>query len=230
MRIEFKKSTFDLNLFINKVICLKALGEYEKALFEYEVKCPENYKKNYELILHIITIQYKLQNFDIALQINSEALKECNDLSYKPKLIMFIGLLYANKYDWQSSINSFKSLTKYESYENISSLNYEIVEKGLTIKTKSTVKAGLLSIIPGLGYAYTGHKQTAISAFIINGMLAYATYNSIKKENYGMGILTGVFNLSFYISNIYGASKAAKRYNEKQKKNIINKLEHNINH
>jgi len=46
-------------------------------------------------------------------------------------------------------------------------------------------------------------------------------------ENYGMAILTGVFNLSFYIGNIYGATKSAKRYNENQKKTILNKLEFN---
>ncbi len=89
--------------------------------------------------------------------------------------------------------------------------------------------AGVLSIIPGAGYAYTGHTQTAISSLIINGLLTYATYSNFKKENFGMGLLTGVFNLSFYIANIYGSAKSANRFNQQQRKNIISKLEFNTN-
>ncbi len=229
MRIEFKANSFDVNLFINKIICLKAIGDYEKALFEYENKCPIEYKSNNELVFQIALIQYKLQNFDKALQLNSVALKKCNDKFCKPKIILLTGLLYANKYDWQNSMDSYQSLSKFDSYQQISNANFQILEKAIRIKNKSPSLAGTLSIIPGLGYAYTGHKQTAITAFLVNGLIAYATYTNFKNENYGMGILTGVFNLSFYFGNVYGAAKSAKRYNEQQKKSIINKLEFNTN-
>lgn len=227
MRIEFELKAFNIDLFINKVICLKAIGEYEKALFEYENKCPTEYKSNTELAFQIALIQYKLQNYDQALQSNSIALKSCTDTFCKPKIILLNGLLYANKYDWQNSMQSYKSLSEFDSYEQVSTINFQLSEKAIRIKNKSPSFAGALSIIPGLGYAYTGHKQTAISALLVNGLLAYATYTNFKNENYGMGILTGVFNLSFYIGNIYGATKSAKRYNEQQKKSIINKLEFN---
>jgi hypothetical protein len=65
--------------------------------------------------------------------------------------------------------------------------------------------------------------------FFVNSLLAYATYTNFKTKNYGMGILTGVFNLSFYIGNIYGGVRSAKRYNENNMKTIINKLEYNTN-
>jgi len=227
MRIEFELKAFNIDLFINKVICLKAIGEYEKALFEYENKCPTEYKSNTELAFQIALIQYKLQNYDQALQSNSIAFKSCTDTFCKPKIILLNGLLYANKYDWQNSMQSYKSLSEFDSYEQVSTINFQLSEKAIRLKNKSPSFAGALSIIPGLGYAYTGHKQTAISALLVNGLLAYATYTNFKNENYGMGILTGVFNLSFYIGNIYGATKSAKRYNEQQKKSIINKLEFN---
>jgi len=227
MRIEFQLNTFNIELFINKVICLKAVGEYEKALFEYENKCPKEYKPNTELAYQIALIQYKLQNYDQALQSNSIALEFCTDTFCKPKIILLNGLLYANKYDWQNSMLSYKSLSVFDSYKQISNTNFQLSEKAIRLENKSPPLAGALSIIPGLGYAYTGHKQTAISALLVNGLLAYATYTNFKNENYGMGILTGVFNLSFYIGNIYGATKSAKRFNEQQKKSIINKLEFN---
>lgn len=86
MRIEFKTNLFDVNIFINKIICLKAIGEYEKALFEYENKCPLEYKSNNELVFQIAIIQYKLQNFNQALQLNSKALETCNDNFLDQKL------------------------------------------------------------------------------------------------------------------------------------------------
>jgi putative component of membrane protein insertase Oxa1/YidC/SpoIIIJ protein YidD len=227
MRIEFKYNQFAIDLFINKIICLKALGEYEKALFEYENKCPIQFKSNSELAFQIALIQYKLQNFDLALKSNLIAFESCKEPSFKPKIILLNGLLYANKYDWKNASLSYKSLSVYDSYKQLSIINSKLSEKGIQLKNKSPTLAATLSILPGLGYAYTGHKQTAISAFFVNSLLSYATYTNIKNENYGMGILTGVFNLSFYAGNIYGANKSAKRFNEQRKRNIINKLEFN---
>jgi putative component of membrane protein insertase Oxa1/YidC/SpoIIIJ protein YidD len=226
MRIEFQ-SPFNIELFINKIICLKAIGEYEKALFDFETKCPEEQKQNPELLLQIALIEYKLQNFERALIKDTIALKFCNDPFLKPKLISLQGLIYANLYEWQKSISCFLSLSSFESYQQISAANSALAIKALQIKNKSPTIAGMLSIIPGAGYAYTGHKQTSISALFVNGLLAYATYSNFKKENYGMAALTGVFSLSFYVANIYGSVKSAKRYNEQQKKNIISKLEFN---
>jgi hypothetical protein len=99
----------------------------------------------------------------------------------------------------------------------------------LNFKGKNPTVAGLLSVIPGLGYAYAGHKQTAISALLVNGLITYATYSNLKNENYGMAALTGVFNISFYIGNIAGSIQSAKRYNKQQKQYIIDKLTNNSN-
>jgi putative component of membrane protein insertase Oxa1/YidC/SpoIIIJ protein YidD len=227
MRVEFELNKFNLELFINKIICLKALEEYEKALFEYETRCPNEYKKNAELAFQIALIQYKLQNYDQSLKATSVATESCIDTFCMPKIHMLNGLLYANKYDWKNSMNSYQLLSAFDSHKTIAASNFRLAESALQIKDKSPAVAGALSIIPGGGYLYTGHKQTAFSAFVVNGLLAYATYTSIKNKNYGMGILTGVFNFSFYIGNIYGATKSAKRFNEKQRKTINNKLEYN---
>lgn len=113
--------------------------------------------------------------------------------------------------------------------KNLAESKIQLIEKSIKKKDKNSVLAGSLSIIPGLGYAYTGHTQTAITAFLLNSLIGYATYSNFKNHNYGMGILTGVFNLSFYFGNIYGASKSAKRYNEQKKLTLINKLEYNYN-
>ena len=176
------------------------------------------------MLYQISLIQYKLDNFDQALKINKMALASCKDTFCKPKIVSLDGLLHAKKYDWESAKQSYQSIADLNDYKKISSVNFQLSDKGLQLKDKSPKLAGIISIIPGAGYAYTGHKQTAVSAFIVNGLLAYATYSSFRNKNYGMGILTVVFNFSFYLGNIYGATKSAKRYNEQQRKSIINKL------
>ena len=87
MRAEFNSKTFDINLFINKIICLKAIGEYEKALFEYEDKCPKEYKSNNELLLQVALIHHKLENFEKVIELNTKSINTFND-AYRPKIII----------------------------------------------------------------------------------------------------------------------------------------------
>ncbi len=227
-REEGYQSKVSNELFINKIICLKALEEYEMALLEFD-KCPQLLKTNSELLYQMAYINYKLKNFDVALKLSDEALNFSNDLHTKSKIILLDGLLHANKFEWTKSMNSYKLLSSYESYKKISNANYELSHKASNLRPKNTALAGIISVIPGAGYAYAGHKQTAISAFVVNSLLAYATYTSFKTKNYGIGALTGVFNISFYLGNIYGAVKSTKRYNENRKQLIINKLKFNSN-
>lgn len=226
MRIEFQ-TTFNEELFTCKLICLRNIGEFEKGLFEYEKNCPENQKQNPEILLQIAQIDYMQKYFTKALTKDTVALMSCFDMNIKAQLISLNGLIYANMNEWSKSLDSYKNLSYFESYKKKSELNSMLVESAIMLKVKNPTFASIISIIPGAGYAYVGHTQTALSALLFNGLLAFATYSNIKSKNYGMGILTGVFNLSFYIGNIYGANKSAHRYNEKQKGLIINQMELN---
>ncbi len=229
MRVEFQADTFNIELFTNKIICLRATSGFEKALFEYETKCPSAYRNNVELLFQIALIQYKLQNYNLALDKCSLAWETSLDSYIKSRILMLNGLLYANKFEWESAMRSYTSLSESDACKTVGDANYQLSETASRFRDKSPTLAGVMSVVPGAGYAYSGHMQTAISALLINGLLAYATYTNFKQKNYGMGILTGVFSLSFYIGNIYGATKSAKRYNEQRKKSITDKLEFNTN-
>jgi len=229
MRAEIYSYTFNCELFINKIICLRATENYEKALFEYETKCPTQYRLNAELVFQISLIEYKLQNFDNALLKSKSALSNGLDVQTQSKILLLTGLIYANKCEWDSAKINYESILQSDRYKKIAESNYALSEKALQFKNKKPGIASAISVIPGAGYAYTDHLQTAVTALLINGLLAYATYTNFKSANYGMGVLTGIFNLSFYIGNIYGAAKSAKRFNELHKRTIINKLEYNTN-
>ncbi len=73
--------------------------------------------------------------------------------------------------------------------------------------------AGVLSVVPGGGYFYNRQPASALTSLLVNGLLAYATYNSIDRKNYGVAGLMGVFSLTFYAGNFIGAVNGVKRYN-----------------
>jgi hypothetical protein len=69
-------------------------------------------------------------------------------------------------------------------------------------------------VIPGLGYAYTGHYGTAVSSVLVNGLLIWAAANAFCDGNGGAGGLFTILGSGFYLGNITGSAQSAVRYNE----------------
>ncbi|NGX39487.1 MAG: hypothetical protein KR126chlam1_00816 [Chlamydiae bacterium] len=81
---------------------------------------------------------------------------------------------------------------------------------------KSPTTAGLLNaVIPGSGYLYVGQTQTAITAFLVNGLFIAASVHFFRKGPIAAGIITTSFEAGWYFGGIYGASAEAKFYNER---------------
>ncbi|MFW5700897.1 MAG: membrane protein insertion efficiency factor YidD [Cyclobacteriaceae bacterium] len=214
--------------YLNYLVCKRALNELEDAIFNYENSFPEAIRNNPKIKNEIGNINFDLGNYDKALKIYDECLGSSSDTIIYDKSLLMKGLTYAHQKKWNESKQMFSSISdqsmfNYSKKNCLSALSFRE-----NISYKKPFIAGVLSVIPGLGYIYSGHKQTALSSFIINGLLAYATYTSFKNENYGMTALTGLFSFSFYVGNISGSVKSAKRYNSQQDYNTINKLKSNI--
>lgn len=91
--------------------------------------------------------------------------------------------------------------------------------KSKPIKTLRPETAGLLSIIPGLGQAYSGHYTQGAIVFFLNAGVAALAHDSFRKartiDHYGDGsaiVWTAAF-LSFYTGNIYNAMDLASQSN-----------------
>jgi TM2 domain-containing membrane protein YozV len=143
--------------------------------------------------------------------------------------LAFKGYIYAQIDQFDDVKNTYDQISQNYIYKEYLSLNLETISKIVNAKEKKPLVAGFLGVIPGAGYIYSGHTTTGISSLVLNGLLGYATYTSFKSENYGVGILTGMFSTAFYIGNISGGYKAAKRYNETQKINFRKKLMYSFN-
>ena len=83
-----------------------------------------------------------------------------------------------------------------------------------TSNKKSPFKAELYNaLLPGAGYFYVGQTQSAITSFFINALFIAATYEFLHHGQTAAGIITGGFELGWYIGGIRGAGLAASQYN-----------------
>lgn len=81
---------------------------------------------------------------------------------------------------------------------------------------KSIGKAEWMNaVLPGAGYMYVGQKQSAVTAFLLNGLFITASVHFFNKKNYAAGAIFTSFEAGWYFGGIYGAGEAAKSYNER---------------
>lgn len=80
---------------------------------------------------------------------------------------------------------------------------------------KSVTKAQVASaIVPGLGYWYVGQKQSAITAFLLNGLFIAASVQLFRSGYWPVGVFTTSMELGWYCGGIYGAGEAAHVFNQ----------------
>ncbi|NGX34014.1 MAG: hypothetical protein K1060chlam1_00359 [Candidatus Anoxychlamydiales bacterium] len=84
-------------------------------------------------------------------------------------------------------------------------------------KEKKSVKTAQLlnTFIPGSGYLYIGQKKSAATAFLLNGLFIYATYEFFHRGWTAAGTITASFEAGWYFGGIYGAGEEANFYNER---------------
>ena len=224
-RIEVYDDGLTKELFLNKILILHALGEYEKGIYEFEKSKALNFHKDPEILFQIALSYKKLGNFKTALSYVNKGFKiKENSTQTKDDFLKLQGVLYAMDNDWDLANSSFLKMNDTKQSQEL----LKIIKSKDIIDYKNPKTALFLSILPGAGYYYTSHKQTALSSLLVNGLLAYATISNIKNNNTGMALLTGIFSMSFYISNIQGAFKSAKKYNLNQENQLKVKL-NNLN-
>jgi hypothetical protein len=84
-------------------------------------------------------------------------------------------------------------------------------------KQKKSIKKaqGLNALLPGSGYLYLGQKQSALTAFLLNGLFIAASYHFFERGHIAAGVIFTSFEAGWYFGGIYGAGEEAKFYNER---------------
>lgn len=81
-------------------------------------------------------------------------------------------------------------------------------------RDKSPVVGGLLGLIPGLGYAYSGEYASATRSLLLNALCIWGMVSFAEDETWGGVAVVGFAELTFYSGSIYGGVDAAVRYNQ----------------
>jgi len=93
---------------------------------------------------------------------------------------------------------------------------------------KPFVAATFSTLIPGTGKMYTKNWKDGIISLLfvgVNGWQAYRGFNKYGSNSVYGWVFTG-FAASFYIGNIFGSYKSAKKYNEKLDNQIYQEARH----
>ncbi len=203
------------DLYINLIRSLKALERHEDALWEYEHYFPQLKQHDPVIVFEICKIWLDLDNFSQAVDCFHKVGREAKDTFLRYKALIYEGYSYAHLGQLDSARACFQRVPDRTPLASFAQSNLQVVKSLERVKYKKPVVAGLLAIIPGAGYLYAGHWQTAISSLSVNALMFYATYTSLKVNNYGVALLSGIGALTFYIGNIVGSVRSARRYNER---------------
>lgn len=135
-----------------------------------------------------------------------------------------IGWVYIETASWENARHYFSKISpsnrgKYKLLELSENLDRE-----KSIPGKDPSLAGLLSIVPGGGFAYCERYRDALVAFLLNGALIYAAYEAFDADNPALGAVIGFVEVGFYGGNIYGAVGSAHKYNMEKTGQFIEEI------
>ena len=132
--------------------------------------------------------------------------------SHNEKSILMCGISNLYLYDWKKAKIIFDSLNNSEDLiisndsRKLSSLTTEIA----ILNYKNPIFAGIISgILPGSGYAYSKHYQTAFSSLLLNFILIGTSYEFQRKGFRFAGGTTLLISFGWYMGNILGSYKSA---------------------
>lgn len=72
---------------------------------------------------------------------------------------------------------------------------------------------GLLGLIPGAGYWYSGEIANGLRSLILNSLFIYGMVHTAQEEQWGAFAVITFFEFTWYTGSIYGGIDAAHRYN-----------------
>lgn len=213
-RLQFN-GVQETNLYQQKLLCYRGLQRYEDGIFEYENYFSPSLKRDAKIALQAAILYDRVENLELAEKTLADVNMKNDTTSYY-RSIVYKAYLQTKRKEYVKAKESFLLADGYRSeIDFCASENIQLLTQMQRAKYKSSTLARVLSIIPGGGYLYTKHTGSAITSLVMNSLLAYATYTSVKSENYGLASICGFLSLSFYFGNINGAGRSAIRYNEK---------------
>lgn len=103
----------------------------------------------------------------------------------------------------------------------------QVLTEAELVRLKSPFLAGTLSaLVPGTGKIYTGDWKDGIISMIFVGANAFAAYRGFNQDGVQSvyGWVFSAIGTGFYVGNIYGSVKAARKRNTQKKQRIYDQV------
>jgi hypothetical protein len=143
-----------------------------------------------------------------------------------PETRLYEGLAQARMGNWRKASTLFQSLVADERYGPTAAAFSDLAREGEHAKWKSPAVAATLGIVPGAGYWYAGHRQTAVASLLVNSVFIGATIQAFQTDQNVLGGFLSLFTVSWYAGNVYGSTRAARRYNEDLQEELWSRFEY----
>jgi len=159
---------------------------------------------------------YRLANYEEALPVLRQAESTAAGALEAGQAAYLAGLSLTRLERWDEARLVFSRVAAESPYRSKSQSYHELLREVPTYSRRSPELAGWLGVVPGLGYAYTGHTATAFASLVVNGLLWWATIDAFESGHTAAGATYSIFAVGFYAGNIVGSVQSAHRYNEWQ--------------
>lgn len=134
------------------------------------------------------------------------------------------GWLLLESNDIPGAKDAFRAIArKNQQFYNTREILSAIDDPG-RVKYKNPAAAGLISVVPGGGYMYTGRYREAGIAFFLTTVLAVASWQCFEEDLPALGVISGLAGLGFYSGSIAGAVSSAHKYNRQADRRFIENL------
>lgn len=130
-----------------------------------------------------------------------------------PDYYLLSGVTLARSGLYDAAAESFSQVDPRSPRGSVAESYLDLLEASPTAEPRDPTIAALLGIVPGLGYAYSGHYGTAAASLVVNGLLAWGSISAFNHNNDEAGYALSVVGFGFYTGNIYGSAQSARRYN-----------------
>lgn len=222
----FPNSLNQKNALVSIFRCYYKAGRYLTAIDWGKTVLSRNIKDSdkVELQFYIGVSYFKIKNYPLAEEYFNTLIN--NEIGViREKSLLFKGLSLVMEANWSEAGKAFSQVPPESNFSKKAQQCEQLSKDGKNLKFKNPTLAGFLSIVPGLGYLYDGYNQTAISAFIVNGLFINGTSETLKRGDNNLGSMLGILSFGWYAGNIYGSIVSAERKNVKLKNDLIAKFD-----
>jgi tetratricopeptide (TPR) repeat protein len=178
---------------------------------------------------------FMLVECDLQLNRITQAVLDLNNLialsddqEVRDRAYYRLGWLHIDLTDWPAARKAFARISaSRRGHYHIDKLEREL-GRAHRLPARNPALAGTLSIIPGAGQFYCNRYEDALIAFAVNLGLFWAAHDAFDEDQYALGGMLAFIGMGFYAGNIYGAVGDAHKFNQKQRRQFGQSLQHHL--